>query len=432
MTPGAPPPTAPAAVQRLPPFARAAALALGITAAQVILAAAASGELDPGRAHLSLCQYDSYLYAGIVEQGYVCPPTLTPDSHGNVAFFPGYPATAWVVHAATGSSALTSLLVAAHLACWGFWTYVFLLFQRWRVRPGLAALGCVLMTTRPGSFFLAAGYSEPLFLMSLLGFIYWSEQECAAGRVLAALHGFVLSATRIVGLPVVVYPVLHAWLNPPRGAPAPRGLVRRLAAALAVAAAAALGGGLFLLYCQCLFGYWDLYMRTQHLGWNVRPDYFVFFHEDAYRWAWPQWKYGFYEPTWFSHMTALLFLPVFAAFLVGEFCLARSALATGGNKGRVEAASGWRERAGIYAVAWIIYYISAAGVSRLGMTSMSRYVLGPEVLLALCLVHMVSRRPGAWWRLPIWLWIALGVWAMFGLVYEIVGVVRFTHGLWVA
>ncbi len=114
---------------------------------------------------------------------------------------------------ATGWPKEVATLAAAQLACWGFWTYVFLLFQRWRVPAKLAVLGCVLLVSRPAAFFLVAAYSEPLFLMSLLGFLYWSGAESRAAPFLAALHGFVLTATRISGLPIVVWPILYAWLN---------------------------------------------------------------------------------------------------------------------------------------------------------------------------------------------------------------------------
>ena len=74
---------------------------------------------------------------------------------------------------------------------------------------------------------------------------------------------------RISGLPIVVWPIFYAWLNAPRGARTRRNTARLLAA-LAVAHFAALGASLFFLYCYVRFGYWDLYMRTQFLGWDVR------------------------------------------------------------------------------------------------------------------------------------------------------------------
>ena len=225
--------------------------------------------------------------------------------------------------------------------------------------------------------------------------------------MLAALHGLVLTATRISGLPVVVYPVLYAWLNQPREAGSRRNAAR-LATALAVAAFAALGAGLFFLYCQIHFGCWDLYMKTQLLGWGVRPDYFAFFNGDAYQLGVPFWIDGYIDPGWFSRFSSTSLLPAFAGFLVAEILWARSAPDTG-----------WRKRAGIYLAAWLVYYLSVAGTSRLGLVSMSRYALVPEVLLVLCLIHMLSRRVGAAGRVPTWLRLLLAVWALFGFASQV-------------
>src|SRR5439155_13314260 len=51
------------------------------------------------------------------------------------------------------------------------------------------------------------------FLMMLVGFIYWSTREGRAVKVLAVLHGFTMSATRIVGLPCAAFPVVHSIVS---------------------------------------------------------------------------------------------------------------------------------------------------------------------------------------------------------------------------
>ncbi len=262
-------PNSPPAGPRIPPAVLAAGLGLGVALVQLVLACSLSGRANISESYRALYQWDSIHYGNIAVGGYVCPPQLTHESHGNVSWFPGFPLSIWLLRAAAGWPKEVATLAAAQLACWGFWTYVFLLFQRWRIPIRLSALGFLLLVSRPSAFFLVAAYSEPLFLMSLLGFVYWSVREIRAAPVLAALHGLVLTATRISGLPVVVYPVLYAWLNQPREAGSRRNAAR-LATALAVAAFAALGAGLFFLYCQIHFGCWDLYMKTQLLGWGVR------------------------------------------------------------------------------------------------------------------------------------------------------------------
>ena len=56
-------------------------------------------------------------------------------------------------------------------------------------------------------------------------------------------------------------------------------------------------------------------------------------------------------------------------------------------------------------------------------------MLVPEVLLVLCLIHMLSRQP---FRSPTWLRLILTAWALFGFVSQVVYTFRFTHGGWVA
>ena len=178
-SPNPPPAVVASPAPRLPPAVPAAGLGLGVALYQLVLACALSGQADVSRAYLALYQWDGIHYGNIAVGGYVCPPELTHESHGNVSWFPGYPVSIWLLRAATGWPKEVATLAAAQLACWGFWTYVFLLFQRWRVPAKLAVLGCVLLVSRPAAFFLVAAYSEPLFLMSLLGFLYWSGAESA-------------------------------------------------------------------------------------------------------------------------------------------------------------------------------------------------------------------------------------------------------------
>src|SRR5262249_5653428 len=126
----------------------------------------------------------------------------------NVAFFPAYPAIAALLRHLFNRSTGTALLITAQLAACGFWTYFFLLCQRWKVPRPLQICGTLLILAHPAAFFLVAAYSESLFLMALLGFIYWSTAEGRAARVLATMHGIVMSAARIVGIVCAAFPVV--------------------------------------------------------------------------------------------------------------------------------------------------------------------------------------------------------------------------------
>src|SRR5205085_9681747 len=102
----------------------------------------------------------------------------------------------------------TALLIAAQLAAWGFWTYFFLFCKRWNVSPTLRFFGALSILAHPAAFFLIAGYSESLFLMALLGFIYCNGAENFSAKIWSSLHGLLMSATRVVGVACAAYPVL--------------------------------------------------------------------------------------------------------------------------------------------------------------------------------------------------------------------------------
>src|SRR6266513_5240358 len=148
----------------------------------------------------ALLQHDSYWFMNIIDRGYqtVVPPVDHKVMEvSNVAFFPAYPAIAALLRNAFNISTGVALLIAAQLAAWGFWTYFFLFCRRWKVARSLQICGTLLILANPAAFFLVAAYSESLFLMALLGFIYWSTAEGRAAKVWASLHGIVMSATRI-------------------------------------------------------------------------------------------------------------------------------------------------------------------------------------------------------------------------------------------
>ena len=161
----------------------------------------------------ALVQHDSYWFMNIIDRGY--QTIVPPIDHkmmevSNVAFFPAYPAIAALLRNAFNISTGMALLIAAQLAAWGFWTYFFLFCRRWKVARSLQICGTLLILANPAAFFLVAAYSESLFLMALLGFIYWSTAEGRTARVLAAMHGMVMSATRIVGIVCAAFPLVRS------------------------------------------------------------------------------------------------------------------------------------------------------------------------------------------------------------------------------
>jgi hypothetical protein len=266
--------------------------------------------------------------------------------------------------------------VTAQLAAWGFWAYFFLFCDRWRVSPVVQFFGAALVVCHPTAFYLIAGYSESLFLMALFGFMYWSTESGRTAKVVAAAHGIVMSATRIVGIPCAAFPVVHTFFRnrlPRRGEWG--NWIRQHVAATALMFAAMLGAIGFFAYCAVRWGRWDMYMLTQESGWAIYPDYLAVFKLDSYRWMLPPLT----DPTQWSQVTMTAGALVFVAVGCIELALM--------TRGR----TGWQSRMGIYFGAFITYYIAVSGVASVQMESMSRYHFCAHALIVLALMHFLGQ-----------------------------------------
>src|SRR5438445_4243433 len=254
----------------------------------------------------ALVQHDSYWFMNIIDRGY--QTIVPPIDHkvmevSNVAFFPAYPAIAGLFRYGFKIDSSTALLITAQLAASGFWCYFFLFCKRWNVSPALQICGALLIAAHPAAFFLVAGYSESLFLMALLGFIYWSGADGRAAKVWAALHGIVMSATRIVGIVCAAFPVVRSvFLSGWKRLRKPGTLFHQNAPAICLTAMATLGALAFFLYCQLRWGHWDIYMLTQAASWGIVPDYLAVFKPSSYRWLVP----ALNDPTEASQMSMTL------------------------------------------------------------------------------------------------------------------------------
>jgi hypothetical protein len=396
--------------------------ALVLTAVQILFAVyvTAPAEWTVGDRYRGLVQHDSYWFANIINRGF--GTTVPPVDHkvmevSNVAFFPAYPVLSSWVGSIFHLNAYHALLLTAQLAALGFWFYFFLFCERWRLSPMLRFFGAIAVVSHPAAFYLVAGYSESLFLMTLVGFVYWSSAEGRTARILAAVHGFVMSATRIVGIPCALYPMVKSvFENRWRGLRDTRGWIRRYGPAVALSFAAMLGAISFFVYCQLRWSRWDMYMLTQQMEWGIKPDYLAFFKPANYRWMLPPLN----DPTLASQLTTSIALVLFGAIALCELLPAlrrRTAFAT---------------RAGIYFCALIIFYISLAGVSSVQMESMLRYEFCCHALIVLAFLHYLHQL-----RLPSVLLKAFGMAAVAllgaaGLSLQGWYVWNFTRGNWVA
>jgi hypothetical protein len=327
----------------------------------------------------ALVQHDSYWFMNIIDRGY--QTIVPPIDHkvmevSNVAFFPAYPAIAALFRYGLDIDSSAALLITAQLAAWGFWSYFFLFCRRWNVPPAVQICGALLIAAHPAAFFLVAGYSESLFLMALLGFIYWSTAEGRSAKFWAAAHGIVMSATRIVGLVCAAFPVVRsAFETGWRGLFEPREWLRKNSAAIGMTLVAACGAVGFFVYSQLRWGQWNIYMLTQAAGWGIVPDYLAVFKPDSYRWLVP----ALNNPTEASQLSMTL-----GALLLVSIALCELLPA-------IRRRAGLPMRAGIYFCAAAIYYLSVSGVACVDMESMLRYEFAVHALIVLAFLNFLRQ-----------------------------------------
>jgi hypothetical protein len=411
----------PVAMNSKPFLLRPWALGLMMTLLQVFVAVVLIAPEGPlSFRYDTLIQHDSYWFANIVDRGY--DTTVPPISHkmmevSNVAFFPAYPAIAAILHYGLHLSIYNALLVTAQAAAWGFWSYFFLFCERWNISPLLQFFGALAVLAHPTAFFLVAGYSESVFMMGLFGFMFWSTAEGRGAKALAVLHGSLMSATRIVGIPCAGYPVVQAlFRNGWTGLVEVRSWFRRYGASILVMLGATLGAGLFFFYCLFRWGRWDMYMLTQQSGWAIIPDYLAVFRPDSYRWLIP----ALNNPTEASQMTMTLGGVLLLAVILCELLPIVRRRFAGAT------------RAGFYFCAAVIYYISVSGVASVDMESMLRYEFCVHALIVLAILHFLHQlpTPRLWVRASGMAAIALLSAA--GLSVQGWYVWNFTRGNWVA
>jgi hypothetical protein len=407
-------------MSRLPRFFTPLLAGLGVTLVQLAMAVCLLAPEEPlTKRYFALIQHDSYWFMNIIDRGY--ETIVPPIDHkvmeiSNVAFFPAYPAIAAMLRRVFNISSGTALLVTAQLGAWGFWTYFFLFCRRWKLPQALMVCGTLLILANPAAFFLVSAYSESLFLVALLGFMYWSTAEGSTAKVLAAVHGIVMSAARIVGIVCSAFPVVRSLFQSRwRGLLKPLSWAQKNKAAIGLTFVAACGAIPFFAYCQLRWGHWDLYMLTQAAGWGIMPDYVAAFRPESYRWLVPTLN----NPTEASQFSMTLG----AVLLVGVgFCELMPTLRCAGMPVRI----------GIYFCAATIYYLSVSGVACVDMESMLRYAFGAYALIVLAFLNFLRqfRRPPVWVR--AFAMAAVVLISAVGLCVQGWYVWNFTRGNWVA
>jgi hypothetical protein len=400
---------------------RAVLVGFLITVAQLALALGLLAPDGPfSYRYASLVQHDSYWFANIIDRGYqtIVPPVNHKVMEvSNVGFFPAYPALAAALRYGFGLETETALLITAQAAAWGFWSYFFLFCERWNLSSALQIMGTLAIVAHPAAFFLIAAYSESLFLMALFGFLYWSSSSARTSQIFAGLHGMLMSATRIVGIPCAAYPVVQSlfedgWSTLRQ----PVVWLRTHIRAVAITVVSTFGAVLFFVYCQLRWGHWDMYMLTQSAGWGIVPDYLAILRRTSYHWLWP----ALNNPTEASQMAMTVGALLFVLVAVCELLPA------------LRRRTSWQTRIGIYLCAVIIYFLSVSGVACVEMESMLRYQFCAHTLIVLAFLHFLRqfRPPPIPLRALGVAVVALGSAA--GLSVQGWYVWNFTRGNWVA
>ena len=190
---------------------RAAGAGLVLTLIPILLGMVLSRESFGSAAYLSLCRWDGGWYTTIADYGYHEYPEWRPGLQTNLAFFPAYPLLGRGIHWLTGLSFPFALLLGAQLASWGFWALLIHILQERKIPPGVIVASVLFLWTQPAAFYLVVAYSESLFLLALLAFVVGCEQPKPGWSFLGGMAGLVMTATRLVGIPLAFYPLARGW-----------------------------------------------------------------------------------------------------------------------------------------------------------------------------------------------------------------------------
>lgn len=326
--------------------------------------------------YFRLNQWDSAHYEDISENGYHMPASapVSMDVHrgaANVAYFPAYPLLVRFVQNTCGITTQLALLLVAHFFCWMAWTYFFLImleFENVSLRKALFAGFTVAV--HPAAFFLVSGYSESLFIATMLGFIYWNERwKTKDGGslcwIFAAAHGVVMTGIRLFGLAVALYPIIYVIREI-------REIKKSSLSAIALCVTSCAGCLLFFIWSQYKFHHWDLYFSMQQLGWGNHPDYFAILKPASYL------PHFFFEDT--ADSISRTSIP-FTAWLLVLFGINYF----GKKEGTLN-----KRYLSLGIVALLLFYLPLAGKARANMDSMIRYTFPAFLLLIIPLVSMLD------------------------------------------
>lgn len=372
----------------------------------------ATGRPDLPSAYAALLEWDAQWYASILDGGYACDVEQlgTWGYASNCGFFPGLPLLAAPLRYGLGLPAWLALPLTAQLCCWGFWTLLLLLLRRWEVRPDLQVATLATLLLHPWSFYLVTGYSEAPFLLFMLGYLYWSDRPTTGGFLAAALCGIGMTATRLVGVAVLPWPLLIAVFRDPSLLRRPARWLHVHRRSFLLAGIASLGLLGFDAFLWWRFGRFDLYHLCQRIGWDVHPDYLAPF------------KWRTYVPTRLN----AVFPPLLILWTLYLFW----------REGRTASLDpqGAAVRRTLLTIGAFLLYLAVAAMYSRKMVSLPRISLPTFVLLLVVHVGQVGWLPRSIWnpRRRLLLGLALVAIVLACLLLQAHFVQRFTLRRWVS
>lgn len=244
-------------------------------------------------------QWDAKWYLNIAQKGYfhINTPTQRVFDHRieefptNVSFFPVFPISGRLLSQTLSISPQLSLLLVAWISAWGFLSFWLLLAQP-KSRPlsqfpESKDFRYWLMLTYPVTFYLFVPYTESVFCLGAFGYFYFSKrvlQDGLAPRqtrrhlraqvgdlVLGAAFGALMSGTRLVAVPFLLFPGfahLLMWARQKLNSNHTLMGAKSFWKAVALMAGGSSGFFGFLVYCHYRFGDALVYFKNVPFFWG--------------------------------------------------------------------------------------------------------------------------------------------------------------------
>jgi hypothetical protein len=360
--------------------------------------------------YVRLSNWDSYHYFSAAKNGYHAPSgQWTRDEINNCqiefSFLPAFPYFARAVSWLTSLPLEIALPLAAQIAAFLFYVFFFFALRRICSLPEKTTLVVMaLFSVTPGAFYVVVPYSESIFLLSIAGAMFFTEEwlktkTIVKKNVMWLMAAFCIAAaswSRMLGVVLALFPLFVSFRKELSS--------KDRVGALLLTGIAGAGTLSYFYFCRVYSGYWDAYFRLARIGWEIQPSYL-------------------------AALNPVLYLPRFF-FEEGEVSLQRSIglLCIVGFVGSFLKDPDKRERLPYYATGGGLFYLTSAGKSYLALQGMVRYAL-PIFLIGIIPISIVFRD-----RVIELLEHRKSIFVLALLIigFEVYYCHRYMHGLWVS